>query len=981
MEATEAMEPINPTPCGGCAGVDSETPARIDNPPGQGAIAYRTGTHAQFLESMLARLSSAELPSLAGLKRRDGADASIALCDGLATVLDVLSFYGERVANEIPLRTATELRSLRELARLIGYEPAPGLAASTWLAFTLQEAPADPSLSAGPVPIPVGTRVQSVPGPGEEAQTFETVELIEARSEWNAVPVQTQRSWQPEAGDKGLWLEGLGLRLAAGDVILIVDRERREKPGSSRWAVRLLTEVREDRERQRTQLLWNSGLDGLTQSGEPASEGWAVHVFRQRAALFGHNAPNPRLLRLDANETQAKITQPSGSSSKSAAQKDLVDFVEIKSDELNKLLAESSYMSELAVSQGKWRDFKIKGDQIDLDAAYGAIVPGSWLVLVSNGTASHPSGLAGEVALFRAQRVAFPSRSGYALSARITRIQPDHPAGLAPFRDLLAETLVLAQSEAAPVAARPLGTPLFGKELVLERRLEDIGPGHVVALLGKAARVRLRPGVTDASLSSDAGGKLPLRDGDSLRLIGPPEQLVGGTPQALDPLQFAALLAGSAAVELRLRLLDRDGSRGWLQLKASDIELEAAHKDDPLLREIAVLASPLQTDPPDRDHSRFRLAEALRHVYDRDSLRVNLNVAAASHGETVNEVLGSGDARLANVRLPLRQGPLTYLSSAASASGRRSTLELRVNDLLWQEVPSLYGRGGNERVYALEWDASAGTRAMTGDGQEGGRLASGDHNLRARYRKGLGLAGNVRAGSLTTLLSRPLGVSEVVNPEPAEGGEDPEPIERLRQQAPLTVRTLDRAVSLRDYRDFAQAFPGIAKAHALWIAHGPCRGVFLTVAGEQGKAVSSHQAVYGNLLKALRRYGDPLVPLHLRSFDPLAGRFRLRLRLKVAADAETEAVKAAVAAALGGSFGFEARRFGQAVWLDEVAAVVQAVAGVEALLITALHRSDRPVSRENPLRPTPILDAAGGPPRAAELLLLEPGALVLETLP
>jgi hypothetical protein len=55
----------------------------------------------------------------------------------------------------------------------------------------------------------------------------------------------------------------------------------------------------------------------------------------------------------------------------------------------------------------------------------------------------------------------------------------------------------------------------------------------------------------------------------------------------------------------------------------------------------------------------------------------------------------------------------------------------------------------------------------------------------------------------------------VVNPEPAEGGEDPEPIERLRQQAPLTVRTLDRAVSLRDYRDFAQAFPGIAKAHAL----------------------------------------------------------------------------------------------------------------------------------------------------------------------
>ena len=960
MEATEAMEP---------------------NPPGQPAIAYRAGSHRQFLDSMLARLSSAELPAMEGLRRRDGGDASIALCDALASVLDVLTFYAERVANEIPLRTATELRSLRELARLIGYQPAPGLAASTWLAFSLREAPADPSLSAGPVRIPVGTRVQSVPAPGEEAQTFETVEGIEARGEWNAVPVQTHRPWQPEAGDTSLWLEGLGLRLTAGDVILLVDRERRDTPASGRWALRLLIAVREDRERQRTQLLWSSGLDALTPSGEPASAGWAVHVFRQRAALFGHNAPDPRLLRLEANATASGPAKPSGSASQAAATQKLVSSVERSVAARITNPATNAVAAAFAISQGTWPDFKIQGDRIDLEAAYAAIVPGSWIALVSNSPAFHPSGLAGEVALFRAQTVAFPSRRAYGLSARITRIQPDHPAGLAPFRDLLAETLVLAHSELMPVAARPLGTPLYGNDLVLAGRLEDIGPGHGVALVGKAARVRVRPEVTNARLSTEAGGSVPLRAGDSLRLLTPPERLVGSTPQALDPASFAALLAASAPDPLRLDVLDRDGTRGSLRLKASELELEAARKDDPPLRELAVLAALQSPDPPDRDNSPFRLAEALRHVYDRESVRVNLNVAPASHGETVSEVLGSGDARLADVRLPLRQGPLTFVSASASASGRRSTLELRVNDALWQEVPSLYGQSGNARVYALEWDASTGTRVVTGDGQEGARLASGDHNLRARYRKGLGLGGNVKAGSLTTLLSRPLGVSEVVNPEPAEGGEDPEPIERLRQQAPLTVRTLDRAVSLRDYADFSRSFPGIAKAHALWIAHGPCRGVFLTVAGEQGREVASNQAVYANLLKALRRWGDPLVPLRLRGFDPLAGRFRLRLRLKVAADSEPEAVKAAVAAALGRAFGFEARSLGQAVWLDEVAAVVQAVAGVEASLITALHRADRPVSRETPLRPTPILDAAGGPPRAAELLLLEPGVLVLEDLP
>ena len=44
-------------------------------------------------------------------------------------------FYQERIANEGFLRTATERRSILELARLIGYELNPGVAASAYLAF------------------------------------------------------------------------------------------------------------------------------------------------------------------------------------------------------------------------------------------------------------------------------------------------------------------------------------------------------------------------------------------------------------------------------------------------------------------------------------------------------------------------------------------------------------------------------------------------------------------------------------------------------------------------------------------------------------------------------------------------------------------------------------------------------------------------------------------------------------------------------
>src|SRR5262249_40851039 len=67
--------------CGCCRGTSVETPQAIDNLPGQLAIAYRAGTWATFRESMLARLSSADYPALAGLRTRDSDDFTIAFLD------------------------------------------------------------------------------------------------------------------------------------------------------------------------------------------------------------------------------------------------------------------------------------------------------------------------------------------------------------------------------------------------------------------------------------------------------------------------------------------------------------------------------------------------------------------------------------------------------------------------------------------------------------------------------------------------------------------------------------------------------------------------------------------------------------------------------------------------------------------------------------------------------------------------------------
>src|SRR3954469_2690837 len=112
----------------------------VDNPPGQTSITYRIAPYGLLKEGMLREVSR-DVRYLRDLNTRDPADPTIALIDGWAVAGDVLGFYAERIANESYLKTATERRSIRSLARLIDYELRPGKAAEAWLAFTLESAP------------------------------------------------------------------------------------------------------------------------------------------------------------------------------------------------------------------------------------------------------------------------------------------------------------------------------------------------------------------------------------------------------------------------------------------------------------------------------------------------------------------------------------------------------------------------------------------------------------------------------------------------------------------------------------------------------------------------------------------------------------------------------------------------------------------------------------------------------------------------
>ncbi len=190
--------------------------------------------------------------------------------------------------------------------------------------------------------------------------------------------------------------------------------------------------------------------------------------------------------------------------------------------------------------------------------------------------------------------------------------------------------------------------------------------------------------------------------------------------------------------------------------------------------------------PPAGPRTRLLLTQPLVRSYDRARTLVLGNVARATHGETVDEVLGSGDARRAFQRFALSQGPLTFVQARhrrgfdVHPPGRRRRHPLDRGRLAVRRGsgrPDVHLRPVGR---AQPRDRTSGRRRRHGwVGTHGARMPSGSHNVRASYRKGLGRRGQPQAADSSP--SRWTGRSASRRPPtrcPRSGGADPEPAER-----------------------------------------------------------------------------------------------------------------------------------------------------------------------------------------------------------
>ncbi|MEV2239651.1 putative baseplate assembly protein [Micromonospora sp. NPDC049891] len=188
------------------------------------------------------------------------------------------------------------------------------------------------------------------------------------------------------------------------------------------------------------------------------------------------------------------------------------------------------------------------------------------------------------------------------------------------------------------------------------------------------------------------------------------------------------------------------------------------------------------------------------------------------------QVLRAGHAPLARTAEPLDlllgvevpAGSVELGAAAREHDGR--TFEI------WRPVDSFAGLGPQDKAYLVDRCSGTVTFAPALDLRpDGGTLAFGDgavaavppagRQVRLWYRAGGGPAGNVAAGTLTSLRD-PLPGVKVVNPLPAAGGREMEAMESVLLRGPYAFFAQQRAVTARDFEVLATASGGVSRARA-----------------------------------------------------------------------------------------------------------------------------------------------------------------------
>jgi hypothetical protein len=366
------------------------------------------------------------------------------------------------------------------------------------------------------------------------------------------------------------------------------------------------------------------------------------------------------------------------------------------------------------------------------------------------------------------------------------------------------------------------------------------------------------------------------------------------------------------------------------------------------------------------------------------------NLVLAGHGQTIAAETHPGpetppyESQRRAHKVRLDRGPLSFVpidpepdpgqallpaaAILARPEGRATpgiaSIRVQGDGEAWSAVTTLLSSEPEDRDVAVETDNDGRAILRFGDGEYGmrppdDRPPDDPHPITVTYRVGQGAGGNAGPDVLTLLVvgqgtfavtgSEPpvpvqVEVLDVRNPLAAWGGEDPEPIERVKRRAPPMLRAgLYRAVTEEDYARVAQMHPDVSRAVATFRATRSWTTVFLAIDPEGAVALDPDlTARVKRFVQGFTQAGYDLevqppayVALDLE-IDVCVARDRFR------ADVERDLMDALSSRDLGegrrGFFHPDNFSFGEPVYVSRIYAAIEAVPGVEEARITRFQR-------------------------------------------
>ena len=279
---------------------------------------------------------------------------------------------------------------------------------------------------------------------------------------------------------------------------------------------------------------------------------------------------------------------------------------------------------------------------------------------------------------------------------------------------------------------------------------------------------------------------------------------------------------------------------------------------------------------------------------------------------------------------------------ALNESYRHDSLQIIINSITWEFRNTLAFSGPQDKHFIVQVNESKQSFVVFGNGINGAIPPSGQ-TIYGTYYKCLGISGNVDADTINSFDSSteptpPVNVASflITNELPAVGGLEVEDLERIRRNAPLSIRTLGRAVTEQDYRDIAMLVPGVGKSSVSFDKQ--LKKVSIYVCPEEGGTASLQ------LLQDVEDYFDDKKMISTFILAQAAGETKLRIKLTATAKfrRDTTQTRSDIISSLKTNYGFNGSKINKSIRRSDIIALIDGLDKVDYLSLDKLTTKPYP---------------------------------------